>query len=65
MVPSPGAKNTLKPYKYLSWLFPLLLRFPKFACKLSEVGDAMINAVNKGYEKSVLEVPDIIKLAKK
>ncbi len=65
MLPTVGAKNTLKPYKYLSWLYPALLLFPKYVCKLSDVGQAMINAVNKGYEKNILEVSDIIKLAQK
>ena len=45
MVPTPGAKNTLKPYKYFSWLFPLLLRFPKYVSTLAQVGQAMIKAV--------------------
>jgi len=37
---------------------------PKFVCNLEDVGDAMINTAVKGYEKQVLEVPDIIALAK-
>jgi uncharacterized protein YbjT (DUF2867 family) len=65
MVPAQGAKNTLKGYNYFTWLFPIVLRFPKYACKLSEVGQAMINAVSKGYEKNILEMKDIIKLARK
>jgi hypothetical protein len=37
--------------------------FPKYVCTLKELGLSMINAALKGYNKSVLEVPDIIKLA--
>jgi hypothetical protein len=37
--------------------------FPKFVCTLSEVGQAMINVTLKGYEKPVLEVKDIVKVA--
>jgi len=65
MRPTKGLKNTLKLYKPLDWLFPLLrMLFPKFVCTLKEVGVAMINAATKGYPKSVLEVKDIVALAK-
>jgi len=64
MKPTKGLKNTLKGYVYLSWLYPVLRSmFPKFACTLKEVGVAMIHTVTKGYEKQVMEVPDIVKLA--
>lgn len=65
MQPTEGLKNTYKAYKYLAPLFPALKYvFPKYVSTLSEVGIAMINSVNKGYHKQVLEVPDIIELAK-
>ena len=65
MQPTAGLKNTLSAYKYLSWLYPLLRPiFPKFMSSLREVGLAMIHAVTKGYHKQVLEVTDIIALAK-
>jgi hypothetical protein len=32
---------------------------------LKEVGIAMINTVTKGYDKQILEVKDIVALAKK
>lgn len=66
MQPTKGLKNTLKPYKYISWLYPFLRAvFPKGTSTLKEVGIAMINTVTKGYDKSILEVKDIVALAKK
>jgi hypothetical protein len=62
--PTKGLKNTLSFYKYLFLLLPLIkLIFPKHICSLREIGLAMINSVNKGYNKKVLEVEDIKKLA--
>lgn len=64
MQPTKGLKNTLKFYTLFSWLYPLWRGlFPKFVCTLKELGLAMINAATKGYSKSVLEVPDIVRLA--
>ena len=66
MQPTKGLKNTLKMYKAMSWLYPLLRPvFPAGVCTLKEVGIAMINTVTKGYDKSILEVKDIVALAKK
>ena len=39
--------------------------FPKYVSTLKEVALAMINSVIYGYEKSVLEVPDLIELSKR
>jgi uncharacterized protein YbjT (DUF2867 family) len=64
--PIKGLRNTLSFYKYLGWLIPVVkLIAPQSVSSLTELGLAMINAVNKGYEKQVLEVKDIIALAKK
>jgi len=64
--PTKGLKNTLSFYKYLSFLLPIVkLLFPKHICSLKEIGLAMINSVLKGYDKKVLEVSDIVKLANK
>ena len=64
--PTKGLKNTLSFYKYLFPLLPLVkIFFPKHICSLKEIGLAMINSVNKGYDKNILEVDDIIKLANK
>ena len=66
MQPTKGLKNTLRWYGIMAWLYPLLrFLFPNFVSTLKEVGIAMINAVTKGYEKSVLEVKDIVALSKR
>jgi uncharacterized protein YbjT (DUF2867 family) len=63
--PTKGLKNTLKLYNYIGWLIPVVkLVSPKFISTLRDIGVAMINAVAKGYPKSVIEVPDIKMLAK-
>jgi len=63
---SKGQKNTLMPYKVLFWVYPILkLLAPNSVIKLSDLGLAMINSVLFGYEKQVLEMKDIHKLAKK
>lgn len=65
MHPTPGLKNTLKYYKYLSWLYPILKPFmSKYMSTLAELGQAMINVTLKGYDKNILEVVDIVKIAK-
>jgi len=64
MQPTKGAKNTQKAYLFMSWMYPVLrMLFPKFVCTLKELGLAMIHCLTKGYDKSILEVPDIVKLA--
>jgi hypothetical protein len=63
--PTPGLKNTLGLYKYLGWLMPVLkFLSPNMASTLKELGLAMINAATKGYEKNIIEVKDIVVLAK-
>ena len=65
MQPTNGLKNTLGFYKFVSWLYPLLRRLmPKSVSTLKELGLAMIEATNKGYPKNILEVKDIVVLAK-
>ncbi|HTI59881.1 NAD-dependent epimerase/dehydratase family protein [Mucilaginibacter sp.] len=66
MHPTPGLRNTNKFYKYITWMYPLLkLIFPNKVSTLGELGQAMINASIYGYEKQILEVPDIKALAKR
>jgi hypothetical protein len=66
MTPTKGLKNTLSFYKYAGWLIPFVkLISPGTVSSLKEVGLAMINAVDKGYGKQILEVKDIIALSKK
>ena len=61
MVPFKEQKNVKAIYKPLIKLFAFL--FPKPALTLKQVGQAMINAVAKGYTKHVLEIADIKALA--
>ncbi|CCH53218.1 hypothetical protein BN8_02295 [Fibrisoma limi BUZ 3] len=61
---SEGAKNVKSYYTYLAWLYPIgRVLYPAGFCTLEELGRAMINTVTKGYDKSVLEVKDIVQLA--
>jgi len=60
-----GQKNVKSYYKYFAWIYPFGRKFfPAHFCTLEEVGKAMINTVRKGYPKHVLEVQDIVKLAR-
>jgi hypothetical protein len=64
MQPTPGLKNTNKWYLLFTWLYPLWKAlFPNFVSTLRELGLAMINVVLRGYNKNVIEVPDIKKLS--
>lgn len=63
--PIKGLKHTQKLYTYAGWLYPVLRTFfPSTACTLQEVGLAMIHSVTRGYDKPILEVKDIVTLAK-
>jgi len=63
--PTEGMKNTLSYYKYVGWIYkPMRAIFPQFVCTLKELGTAMIRASKRGYSKSILEVKDIVSLAK-
>lgn len=65
MQPTKGLKNVLKYYKYVSWMYPFLrLVFPSGVSTLKELALAMINSARLGYEKTILEVKDIVQLAK-
>jgi nucleoside-diphosphate-sugar epimerase len=60
-----GQKNVKGYYKFFAWLYPIARAlYPAGFCTLQEVGQAMINAVSKGYPKQILDVKDIVKLAK-
>ncbi|MBK9388723.1 MAG: epimerase [Bacteroidetes bacterium] len=64
--PSPDLKNIHGYYLLFRILYPVFrLLLPKFVSTLKELGLAMINSVIRGYEKQVLEVRDIIELAKR
>jgi uncharacterized protein YbjT (DUF2867 family) len=63
--PTRGLKNTLGFYKWLGWMIPLIrLLAPLGVTTLRELGLAMIHAATRGYPKQVLEVKDILELAK-
>jgi uncharacterized protein YbjT (DUF2867 family) len=58
--PTPGLKNTLGFYKWAGWLIPVFgLISPNLITSLAQLGKAMINAVNNGYSKNIIEVKDI------
>ena len=62
--PTTGLKNENTLYRALSWLYPVWRAvFPGYVTTLHAFGLAMINAVRLGYDKPVLEVKDIIRLA--
>jgi uncharacterized protein YbjT (DUF2867 family) len=64
--PTKGLKNTHTAYRMLAPIYPLFkLMFPKYILTLKEIGLAMVNSVNKGPSKQVLEVQDIERLAQK
>jgi hypothetical protein len=64
--PTKGLKNVHRFYGVFVLLYPVF-RFlmPKYVTTLKELGQAMINSVLLGYDKSVIEVKDIILLSKK
>jgi hypothetical protein len=65
MKDTPGQKNLKSSYKYLRWIYPIgRTLYPAGFCTLQEVGRAMINAATKGYPRQILEVKDIVQLAK-
>ena len=65
MKATPGQKNLKSIYKYFAWMYPIgRVLYPSGFCTLKEVGQAMINAATKGYAKRILEVKDIVALAK-
>ncbi|MCS3531837.1 NAD-dependent epimerase/dehydratase family protein [Chryseobacterium sp. JUb7] len=61
MKPVDGQENVKWFFKPIIWIFPIIL--PSKSLTLHEVGKAMINAVQKGYPTSVLEIKDIKNLA--
>jgi uncharacterized protein YbjT (DUF2867 family) len=65
MKASPGQKNIKSYYKFFAWVYPIgRALYPAGFCTLQEVGRAMINAAGKGYSKQILDVKDIVALAK-
>lgn len=65
MKPVDGQQSLKGTYRWFLWLYPVVnFLAPKSTLTLHQVGQAMINAVTKGYDKSILEVEDIRELAK-
>lgn len=61
--PMKGMKNTYRIYKALGFLYPVLeALFPRFVCRLDEIGRAMIEVSIDGDEIKVLECVDIRRL---
>lgn len=63
--PTKGLKRVHNFYKYMTWMYPVLLKlFPNTVSTLKEVGLAMIAVAKYGYEKKIIEPNDIRLLAK-
>ena len=62
MLPFAGQKNWKSVYKFIVNIIKLFS--PKSVLTMHEVGKAMINCVTLGYDKNVLEISDIKKMAK-
>jgi nucleoside-diphosphate-sugar epimerase len=65
----PGGMLATKGQKNSKWIYTVIVKAirlvsPKSIVTFTELGKAMINAATKGYEKNVLEISDIKKLAK-
>jgi hypothetical protein len=64
--PTKGLNNVHKYYYVFNLFYPIFrLTMPKFVSTLKELGLSMIISATKGYEKQILEVPDIVKLSKR
>lgn len=62
--PTEGMKNVHSYYKKMAFLMPVMkFLIPNKYSTLKDIGLAMIVSVTRGYEKQILEVSDIKKLA--
>ena len=65
MKPTPGQKNIKRYYKFINWLYPIgRAIYPAGFCTMQEVAQAMIKVATVGSGKHILEVKDIVQLAK-
>lgn len=65
ITPTNGLKNTYMAYKVMKPLLPVFrFLFPAYVSSLKELGLAMIHVTLKAYDKKVLGVKDIVKVAK-
>lgn len=66
MKPTPGLKNVKTYYRFIAWLYPIgRALYPAGFSTLQELALAMIKSASTGYEKKILEVTDIVALAKR
>jgi hypothetical protein len=64
--PTKGLKRVHNFYKYMTWMYPVLLKlFPNTVSTLKEIGLAMIAVTLNGYERKVIDPNDIRVLAKR
>lgn len=62
--PTKGLNNAYFAYKLIKPITPLLrMLFPKTICSLGEIGLAMIETTQNGYDKQIIAVSDIVELA--
>jgi len=62
--PTKGLKRVHNFYRYMTWMYPVLLKlFPNTVSTLGQLGLAMIAVALKGYEKKIIEPNDIRALA--
>ena len=65
LIPAPGQKRVLKYYRYIAWLIPLVkMAFPGMISTMNQVILAMIYVAQQGYERNVIYVKDIKRMAK-
>jgi len=58
--PMEGMKNTIKAYKYVTWLFPIGRKlYPNGFSTLEEIGDSMISVSLHGYDGWILNGKEI------
>jgi uncharacterized protein YbjT (DUF2867 family) len=61
----PGQRNLKSIYIWFAWVYPIgRTLYPAGFCTLQEVARAMIHAATKGCPNHILEVGDIVQLAK-
>jgi hypothetical protein len=63
--PNKGLKNAYTSSRILGKFYPVWkILFPKYVCTMTDLGLAMIQAAVSGYNKKVIENPDISQLAR-
>jgi uncharacterized protein YbjT (DUF2867 family) len=64
--PTPGLKRTYKVYRLMAPFYPVIRRLAgRYTTTMEELGLAMIQAAISGYDKPVLECPDIVQLSRR